>query len=184
MAVQNGMANVVACIFADTAATGGAKFGGAAGGEDTWAVWGMLGNAANSALGFRRHMALYGSTSEQLGWISVTCRKHALLNPNAVMKKPMTLEDHQNSRLIVDPLHMFDCCLISDGAVCVLVTSPARAKDCKKKPVSILGHGARPHHGKPARAGLVVSAASGALHRRRLQDGRRRPGRHRRGAVI
>jgi 3-oxoacyl-[acyl-carrier-protein] synthase III len=58
MAVQNGMANVVACIFADTAATGGAKFGGAAGGEDTWAVWGMLGKAANSALGFRRHMAL------------------------------------------------------------------------------------------------------------------------------
>src|SRR3984893_7437929 len=139
MAVQNGMANVVACIFADTARTAGSKFGGAAGGEDTWAVWGMLGNAANSALGMRRHMALYGTRSEQLGWIAVTCRRHATMNPNAVMREPITLEDHQKSRLIVDPLHMLDCCLISDGAVCILVTSPERARDCRKKPVEILG---------------------------------------------
>jgi acetyl-CoA acetyltransferase len=141
MAVQNGMANVVACIFADTARTAGSKFGGAAGGEDTWAVWGMLGNAANSALGMRRHMALYGTRSDQLGWIAVTCRQHAALNPNAVMREPITLADHQKSRLIVDPLHMLDCCLISDGAVCILVTSPERARDCRKKPVSILGMG-------------------------------------------
>jgi len=141
MAVQNGMANVVACIFADTARTSGNKFGAGAGGEDTWAVWGMLGNAANSALGMRRHMALYGTRSEQLGWIAVTCRQHAAMNPNAVMRDPITLEDHQKSRLIVDPLHMLDCCLISDGAVCILVTSPERARDCKQKPVSILGMG-------------------------------------------
>jgi acetyl-CoA acetyltransferase len=133
------MADMVACIFSDTAATGGAKFGSAAGGEDSWAVWGVLGNAANSALGMQRHMALYGTRSEQLGWIAVTTREHALLNPNAVMKKPMTLEDHQNSRMIAEPLHMFDCCLISDGAVCVLVTSPERARDCRTKPVSIWG---------------------------------------------
>ena len=63
------------------------------------------------------------------------------MNPNAVMQEPITLEDHQKSRLIVDPLHMLDCCLISDGAVCILVTSPERARDCKKKPVSILGMG-------------------------------------------
>jgi acetyl-CoA acetyltransferase len=141
MAVQNGMANVVACIFADTARTSGNKFGAGAGGEDTWAVWGMLGNAANSALGMRRHMALYGTKSEQLGWIAVTCRQHATLNPNAVMRDPITLDDHQKSRLIVDPLHMLDCCLISDGAVCILVTSPERARDCKPKPVSIMGMG-------------------------------------------
>src|SRR5262249_52928208 len=135
MAVQNGMANMVACIFADSANTFGNKFGSAAGGEDTWAVWGMLGNAANSALGFRRHMALYDTRSEHLGWIAVTCRSHALKNPNAVMRKPITVEDHQSSRLIVDPLHLLDCCLISDGAVCILVTTPERAKDAKKRPV-------------------------------------------------
>jgi acetyl-CoA acetyltransferase len=141
MAVQNGMANVVACIFADTARTAGNKFGAAAGGEDTWAVWGMLGNAANSALGMRRHMALYGTTSEQLGWIAVTCRTHAAMTPHAVMQEPITLADHQTSRLIVDPLHMLDCCLICDGAVCILVTSPERARDCRKKPVAIWGMG-------------------------------------------
>lgn len=141
MAVEAGMAKMVLCLFADTARTSGNKFGAAAGGEDTWAVWGMLGNAANSALGMRRHMALYGTRSDQLGWIAVTCRKHASLNPNAVMREPITIDDHQNSRLIVDPLHMLDCCLICDGAVAILVTSPERARDCKKKPVSILGMG-------------------------------------------
>lgn len=141
MAVATGMANTVACIFADSARTIGSKFGAASGGEDSWGVWGMLGNAANSALGMRRHMALYGTKSEQLSWIAVTCRKHASMNPNAVMREPITLADHQSSRLIVDPLHMLDCCLISDGAVCILVTSPERARDCKKRSVSIWGMG-------------------------------------------
>ncbi len=141
MAVATGMAKMVACVFSDTAHTYGSKFGGAAGGEDTWAVWGMLGNAANSALGMRRHMELYGTRSDHLGWIAVTCRKHASMNPNAIMRKPMTIDDHQNSRFIVDPLRLFDCCLISDGAVVILVTSPERAADCKKRPVLIWGMG-------------------------------------------
>jgi len=141
MAVATGMAKVVVCVFADTARTGGSRFGAAAGGDDSWGVWGMFGNAANSAMGFRRHMALYGSKPEHLGWVAVTCRSHALLNPNAVMQKPMTIDDHQNSKLIVDPLRMLDCCLISDGAVAVIVTSPERAKDCRSRPVSIWGMG-------------------------------------------
>jgi acetyl-CoA acetyltransferase len=141
MAVATGMAKTVACIFSDTARTGGSKFAAAAGGENSWGVWGMFGNAANSAMGFRRHMALYGSKSEHLGWIAVTCRAHAAMNPNAIMREPITIDDHQNSRMIVDPLHLLDCCLISDGAVCVIVTSPERAKDCRSKPVSILGMG-------------------------------------------
>lgn len=141
MAIANGMANMVACVFADCARSVGSKFGGASGGEDSWAVWGMLGNAANSALGMRRHMALYGTRSDQLGWVAVTCRKHASMNPNAVMRQPITLDDHQNSRFIVDPLRLLDCCLISDGAVAILVTSPERAADCKKPPVSIRGMG-------------------------------------------
>jgi acetyl-CoA acetyltransferase len=141
MAVATGMANVVACIFADSARTGGSRFAAAAGGDDSWGVWGMFGNAANSAMGFRRHMALYGSTSEHLGWVAVTCRAHAAMNPNAVMRNPITIDDHQNSRLIVDPLRLLDCCLISDGAVAVVVTSPERAKDCRARAVSIWGMG-------------------------------------------
>ncbi len=141
LAIDAGMASVVACVFADTARTGGSKFDAPAGRGDSWGIWGMFGNAANSAMTAQRHMALYGTTSEQLGWVAVTCRKHASMNPHAVMREPMTLEDHQSSRAIVDPLKKFDCCLISDGAVAVIVTSADRARDCRKTPVDLLGMG-------------------------------------------
>jgi acetyl-CoA acetyltransferase len=141
LAIDAGMASVVACVFADTARTGGSKFDAPAGRGDSWGIWGMFGNAANSAMTAQRHMALYGTTSEQLGWVAVTCRKHASMNPNAVMREPMTLEDHQSSRPIVDPLKKFDCCLISDGAVAVIVTAADRAHDCRKTPVDLLGMG-------------------------------------------
>jgi acetyl-CoA acetyltransferase len=141
LAIDAGMASVVACVFADTARTGGSKFDAPAGRGDSWGIWGMFGNAANSAMTAQRHMALYGTTSEQLGWVAVTCRKHASMNPAAVMREPMTLEDHQGSRPIVEPLKKFDCCLISDGAVAVIVTSADRARDCRKTPVDLLGMG-------------------------------------------
>jgi acetyl-CoA acetyltransferase len=141
LAIDAGMANVVACVFSDTARTGGSKFGAPAGRGDSWGIWGMFGNAANSAMTAQRHMALYGTTSEQLGWVAVTCRKHASLNPAAVMRDPITIEDHQASRAIVDPLRLLDCCLISDGAVAVIVTSADRARSLAKPPVNIWGMG-------------------------------------------
>jgi acetyl-CoA acetyltransferase len=141
LAIDAGMATTVACVFADTARTGGSRFDAASGRGDSWGIWGMFGNAANSALTAQRHMALYGTTSEQLGWVAVTCRKHASLNPAAVMREPMSLEEHQSSRPIVDPLRKLDCCLISDGGVAMIVTSAERARDCRKPPVRILGMG-------------------------------------------
>ena len=141
MAISTGLASVVLCIFGDTARTGGNKFDSASGRGDSWGIWGMFGNAANSALGAKRHMDLYGTTSEQLGWVAVTGRKHAAMNPLATMRAPMTIEDHQASRLIVDPLHLLDCCIISDGAVAILVTSPERARDARKPAVTIWGMG-------------------------------------------
>ena len=141
LAIDAGMAEVVACVFADTARTGGSKFDAPAGRGDSWGIWGMFGNAANSAMTAQRHMALYGTTSEQLAWVAVTCRKHASLNPNAVMREPITVADHQASRPIVDPLRLLDCCLISDGAVCVIVTSPERARACRQPAVDIWGMG-------------------------------------------
>ena len=141
LAIDARLANVVACVFADTARTGGSRFDAPAGRGDSWGIWGMFGNAANSALTAQRHMGLYGTTSKQLGWVAVTCRKHASMNPTAVMQEPMTLEDHQTSRPIVDPLRKLDCCLISDGAVAVIVTSPERASGGYKPVVRILGMG-------------------------------------------
>ena len=88
----------------------------------------------------RRHMHEYGTKSEHFGMIAVACRKHANLNPQALMHgKPMTLEDHQASRMIADPLRLFDCSLESDGAGAVIVTSLERARDLRKPPITIAG---------------------------------------------
>ena len=89
----------------------------------------------------RRHMELYGTKSEQLAEIAVSTRANAILNENAVMTKPMTIEDHQNSRIISDPLRLFDCCLESDGAAAVIVSGSDRAKDLAQKPIYIMGVG-------------------------------------------
>ncbi len=101
--------------------------------------YGLLMAAAAYALPTRRHMHLYGTTSEQLGRIAVTFREHASRNPRAVMGgRPMSLEDHQASPMIADPHRLFDCCLESDGACAVVVTSAERARDLPKRPVEIL----------------------------------------------
>ena len=141
LAVNAGMANYVACVFGDTAATGGSRFNRASGWGDSWGIWGFMAAAANSAITASRHMALYGTTSRQLGEIAVACRRHASMNPEAVMRTPITLDDHQNSRFVVEPLHLLDCCLISDGAVCIIVTTRERARDLKKPLVTISGMG-------------------------------------------
>lgn len=94
------------------------------------------------ALGARRHMHLYGTTSRQFGAIAVACRKHAMLNPSAMMKKPMTLEDHQASRMIVDPYRLLDCCVPAWGAGALVVTTVERARDLDRKGILIVGMGA------------------------------------------
>ena len=87
----------------------------------------------------RRHMELYGTTVAQFGEVAVACREHALLNDNAVMKKPITLEDHRNSRLIADPFRLLDCSLESDGGAAVVVSCAEAAADLRQRRVFISG---------------------------------------------
>ncbi|MDO9437515.1 thiolase family protein [Hydrogenophaga sp.] len=87
----------------------------------------------------RRHMELYGTTVEHFGEVAVACREHALLNGNAVMKKPITLEDHRNSRMIADPFRLLDCSLESDGGAAVIVSASERAVDLRHRRVFISG---------------------------------------------
>ncbi|MGR8921486.1 MAG: thiolase C-terminal domain-containing protein [Gammaproteobacteria bacterium] len=87
----------------------------------------------------RRHMLDYGTTSEQFAEIAMTCRANAQKNPRAMMQKPMTLADHQASRMIADPLRLFDCCLESAGAAAVVVSAAERAADLAQRPVYIAG---------------------------------------------
>lgn len=89
-----------------------------------------------------RHMAVYGTTSEQLGAISVAERAWACMNPDARMYgKPITIEDHQNSPWVVEPYHLLDVSLISDGAVAFILTTEERAQDLPSKPVYVQGQG-------------------------------------------
>ncbi len=89
-----------------------------------------------------RHMYEYGTTSRQLGAIAVSERKWALMNPQAQMYgRPMTIEDHQNSPVLVYPYHLLDICQVSDGAVAFILTTAERAKDLGKPPIYVMGIG-------------------------------------------
>jgi len=82
----------------------------------------------------------FGTKSEQLGAIAVAMRKHAQRNPKAVMHgKPMTLDDYMASPMLADPYRFFDCCLETDGAAAVVVTTAERARDLPGEPVYIMG---------------------------------------------
>ncbi len=146
MAVASGMADVVAVVYGNNGRSAGDRYGGegdqyGSGGAGQWFPYGMTSPGAMHAMMFNRHAHLYGTRSEHLGEIASTFRRHASLNPDAVMRTPITIEDHQNSRFVAEPLHLLDYCLINDGGVALIVTSAERAKDCRKKPVHIRAFG-------------------------------------------
>jgi acetyl-CoA acetyltransferase len=96
---------------------------------------------ARAALVASRHMHLYGTTSEQLAEVAVAMRKNASMNPKALFQEPITVEDVLNSRLIADPLHLLDCCVVTNGGGALVLTREDRAADLPKPPVFILGSG-------------------------------------------
>jgi acetyl-CoA acetyltransferase len=128
----------------------------------------------------RRHMALYGTKSEDWGRIAVQCYRAANRNPRAVMYgRPITLEDHQNSRMIADPMHLYDCCQENDGAAAVLITSAERAKDLKQPPVYIMSAasgnqyaaGDNPFRGEMGSSNFQADRGTGVANRMYAQAG-------------
>ena len=107
----------------------------------------------------RRHMHQFGTTSAQLSEIAVAMRKHASMNPYALYRDPISVEDVVNSRMISDPLHLLDCCVISDGGGAVVVASSQVARQCKTKPVWVLGMAEGiAHQGAGARDLVYIAA--------------------------
>lgn len=150
MAVATGQAETVVAFRAmnERSGRGTPRFGQAstaegAGGDYSYlSPYGLFSPAQMVALAARRHMHLYGTESKHFGEIAVACRHHANYNPNALMHgKPMTIDDHQQSRMIADPLRLLDCCLETDGGAAVVITSKERAKDLKQRPVHIAAGG-------------------------------------------
>jgi acetyl-CoA C-acetyltransferase len=96
-------------------------------------------NVASYAQVAARHMYEYGTTSEQMAEIAVAARYNAGFNPDAMYRVPITVEDVVSSRMVCWPLHLLDCCVISDGGGAVVVASPEVARDCMQSPVWLLG---------------------------------------------
>ena len=149
MMVNAGMADAVACL-ASVSFSGmrrpmmggasdreGAREAGGGHGEDP--VYGMTSPGSGAALVARRYFERYGADSRKLAAVPVAFRKHASMNPAAIMRETFGVADHQSSRYVCEPLHLLDYCLINDGAACVIVTTSERARDLKKPPVYISG---------------------------------------------
>jgi len=147
MAVYTGMANVVACIYGNDGRSAGASYGGEPQMIDSYnAPFGMTSPGASLALMWQRHMYEYGTTTEDLGVLAISQRKFASMNPNAVMRTPLTMDQYMKARHICYPLRLYDYCLINDGGVCFIVTTAERAKDCRKPPVYIMATGQAASH--------------------------------------
>lgn len=101
------------------------------------APYGCFAPPQHFALAARAHMLRYGTRAEHFGAVAVTQRANAVLNERALMRKPITLDDYLASRYVVEPFRLLDCCLETDGAVAVLVTSAERARDLRRTPVLV-----------------------------------------------
>lgn len=149
MIVNAGLASVVACVCSiNWKKRNNGTVGGHGTNQDDREIggshfehpfYGMTSPGGAFAMAVRRYFSLYGASSADLAQVAIAIRRHALMNPNAIMKKPLTLEDHQNSRFVCEPLRLFDYCQTVGGACVVLVTSAERARSAAKKPVYISG---------------------------------------------
>jgi acetyl-CoA C-acetyltransferase len=154
--IVSGKANVALLTYGSTAHSNaraigvGGRGGGGHHPADNMDMFTGMTLVANYAMVAHRHMHEYGTTSEQLAEISIATRCHAMRNPDAVRAmedlefldiRETTIDDVTNSRMIADPLHLLECCMISDGGGAVVIASPEVARNCSKSPVWILGTG-------------------------------------------
>jgi acetyl-CoA acetyltransferase len=151
MAIEAGLASVVLCGYgrdtwsrthtSERARMRGATRAAEMESQEFGPEYGLFGAAAMHAFGARRHMHEFGTTREQFGAIALAFREHALCNPDAMMKKPLTMDDYLAARMIVEPFGLLDCSLRSDAAGAVIVTTTERARDLRRRPVLIKGFG-------------------------------------------
>lgn len=137
-AVHSGFAETVAYVYSTDARSTGAVFE-----PLRWAytdydyLHGVRGTTTYFAMWWNRYLYEHGGESEELATIAMQTREHASLNPVAIMRSPLSLEQYLESRYIVEPLRLFDCCLINDGAVAFIITSAERARDLRQPPVYV-----------------------------------------------
>ncbi|MDP1818992.1 MAG: acetyl-CoA acetyltransferase [Acidimicrobiales bacterium] len=152
-AISAGYCEVAVIVYAATPRSGKNPFAGgpSMGGDLPFLEWDLpygFGLPASSySLAARRHMHEYGTTSEQLAEIAVAFRAWAAKNPNAYRRDPISVDDVLASPMVAEPLHKLDCCLVTDGAGALVMTSAERARDLRRSPVYVLGAGTAHTHG-------------------------------------
>ncbi|TCK39364.1 acetyl-CoA acetyltransferase [Paraburkholderia sp. BL8N3] len=149
-AIETGLAETVALVYGNDQRSAQIQYGGpqAMGGDAFLsyvyhAPWGLTSQGALYALTFQAWKHARGFDEIDLGHIAVAQRAWASMNPNAVMKKRITLDDYREARYICEPLRLFDYCMINDGGVALIVTTAERAKRLAKPPVYVQGLGRR-----------------------------------------
>jgi acetyl-CoA acetyltransferase len=162
-AIHAGLCTTALILYGSTAASNAMAIGtGGRSGRDAAASFASpygLTTVGSYALIAQRHMHEYGTRPEQLAEIAVTMRRHAGLNPVAKMRKPISIDDVLESRTISSPLHLLDCCIISDGGGAVVVTGAERARDLAKPRVLLLGGGEAVCHQEIGSPDLLTIAA-------------------------
>jgi acetyl-CoA acetyltransferase len=137
MAVEAGQCDVCVCVYGDSALSSAGAYGYGRGDESAFGFFGAVGLHALAA---QRHMHQYGTRREQLAEIAVAARAHAARTPHAQKRREITVDQYMNEAPVVEPLCRLDCCLVSDGAAAVIVTTEERAADLRVPGVRILGH--------------------------------------------
>ncbi len=181
-AIASGRCSVVVCVFSDaplkpprpeSSANRGASQGSAgtyAFARGFEAAYGFFGIPAQYAMIARRYMHVYGLTQDHLGSVAVAQRQWANRNPRAqYYGRGLTLEEYHASRWVVEPFHLYDCCLVSNGGLAVVVTSAERARDLKQRPVYVLGFGQGHPGGDPVDT-LVTGAPLAARQALAMAD--------------
>jgi acetyl-CoA acetyltransferase len=174
LAIAAGQCSAVACVFSDRplrspeersrrGETDGGSAASYAFARGLDAAYGQFGMNAMYAMVARRHMHVYGTTQDHLGAVAVAQRRWATRNPAAQFRDtPLTLSDYHASRWVVEPFHVLDCCLVSNGGIAVIVTSAERAASLRKPPVYVWGMGQGHPGGDPAETLVSGARLAGA----------------------
>jgi acetyl-CoA acetyltransferase len=172
-AIAVGLCEVAVIVYAQTPRSAGQSMEGMGGGMARfggdmpmleWDVpYGTGIPAASYSLAATRHMAQYSTKPEQLAAIAVATRRWAAMNPNARYRDDMTVEDVLASPYVAEPLHKLDCCLLTDGAGALVLTTAERARDLRQPPVYVLGAGTSHTHAMSISQMPDITVTAGAV---------------------